>query len=82
LKKRSPISISIRNISIAAIFIAYFLAFFFGFLLIRSISQALAMPVRFCGKIAAADLSSQITITSQDEVGKLLESGCAPCRAP
>jgi len=65
---------SISSIAIAAIVIGVLLAFFFGFMLIRSISRALAMAGDVLGKIAVGDLTSQITITSQDEVGKLLEA--------
>jgi methyl-accepting chemotaxis protein len=61
-----------RNISIGAITLGILLAAFLGVMLIRNLSNALAQAVSVADKIAAGDLSSQITITSNDEMGKLL----------
>ncbi|MFZ3018774.1 MAG: methyl-accepting chemotaxis protein [Gallionella sp.] len=50
------------------------LAALMGFMLVRGIGHGLQSAMDVASKIAAGDLSSQITITSQDETGKLLEA--------
>jgi methyl-accepting chemotaxis protein len=63
-----------RNISISAIVISLLLAAFIGIMLIRAIMRPLAEAQEVAGKIAAGDLTSNIEITSNDELGKLLTS--------
>jgi len=63
-----------RNISISAIVISLLLAAFVGVMLIRAIMRPLAEAQEVAGKIAAGDLTSNIEITSNDELGKLLTS--------
>ncbi len=65
---------SIRNTAIALITIGVLLGIFIAFLLIRNLSNALAQAGSVASKIAAGDLSSQITVTSNDEVGVLLKA--------
>jgi methyl-accepting chemotaxis protein-1 (serine sensor receptor) len=63
-----------RNISISAIVISLLLAAFIGIMLIRAIMRPLAVAQEVAGKIAAGDLTSNIEITNNDELGKLLTS--------
>ncbi|HEU0186376.1 MAG TPA: MCP four helix bundle domain-containing protein, partial [Gallionellaceae bacterium] len=65
---------TIRNIAIFAITGGVILAFFLGMVLVRAISQSLALAGDVAGKIAAGDLSSSIVIKQNDEVGILLKS--------
>jgi methyl-accepting chemotaxis protein len=58
--------------SISLILIGIALASLMGFMLVRGIGRGLQSAMDVASKIAAGDLSSQITITSQDETGKLL----------
>jgi len=50
------------------------LSAFIGMMLIRAIMRPLAVAQEVAGKIAAGDLTSDIEITSNDELGKLLTS--------
>ena len=63
-----------RAISIAAIVLGIVLAATIGMLLLRAILRPLALTQEVAGKIAAGDLTSDIEITSNDELGKLLTS--------
>ncbi|MBU1424766.1 MAG: MCP four helix bundle domain-containing protein, partial [Gammaproteobacteria bacterium] len=63
-----------RNISISAIVVSLLLAAFIGYMLIRAIMRPLAEAQEVAGKIAAGDLTSNIEVTSHDEMGNLLTS--------
>ncbi len=63
-----------RNISVSAIVVGIMFAVIIGFLLLRAIMRPLAATQEVAGKIAAGDLTSNIEITSNDELGKLLTS--------
>ncbi|MFA6015314.1 MAG: methyl-accepting chemotaxis protein [Gallionellaceae bacterium] len=63
-----------RTISISLILLGIALGSWMGFMLVRGITRGLQSAMDVAGKIAAGDLSSQITITNQDETGKLLEA--------
>ncbi|MFA6014946.1 MAG: methyl-accepting chemotaxis protein [Gallionellaceae bacterium] len=63
---------SARVIAISMMLLGIALAAWMGIMLIRGIGRGLQSAMDVAGKIAAGDLTSQITITSQDEVGKLL----------
>jgi len=65
---------STRNISITVIVLGVLLALWSGFLLMRAILRPLETAQDVAGKIAAGDLSSNIVIHQNDEVGKLLHS--------
>ena len=65
---------SIRKAAIALILIGVLLGIFIAVMLIRNLSRSLGQAGEVAAKIAAGDLSSQIKIESQDEVGQLLES--------
>ena len=65
---------STRNISITIIVAGVLLALWSGFLLMRAILGPLGTAQDVAGKIAAGDLSSNIVIHQNDEVGKLLHS--------
>ncbi len=60
--------------SIILVLVALLVGSVVAFMLMRSIGRGLRQAMDVAGKIAAGDLTSQITITSQDEIGKLLES--------
>jgi methyl-accepting chemotaxis protein len=63
-----------RTLDISMILLGIALAALMGFMLVRGIGRGLKSAMDVASKIAAGDLSSQITITSQDETGKLLEA--------
>ena len=65
---------TIRNIALVAITLGLLLSFWIGFLLIRAIMRPLALAQDVAGKIAAGDLTSNIEVTSNDELGTLLTS--------
>ncbi|MBU1691565.1 MAG: MCP four helix bundle domain-containing protein [Gammaproteobacteria bacterium] len=65
---------STRNIAITVIVLGVLLALWSGFLLMRAILRPLETAQEIAGKIAAGDLSSNIVIHQNDEVGKLLHS--------
>ncbi|GAO35162.1 methyl-accepting chemotaxis protein [Sulfuricella sp. T08] len=65
---------STRNIAITIIVAGVLLALWSGFLLLRAILGPLGTAQEVAGKIAAGDLSSNIVIHHNDEVGKLLHS--------
>jgi methyl-accepting chemotaxis protein len=63
-----------RLIAIVAILLGIVLAALFGFFLVRNLSRSLAQAGDVASKIAAGDLSSQIKVENNDEVGALLHS--------
>jgi len=63
-----------RVVAICLILIGISLSSIMGFMLIRGIGRGLQSAMDVADKIANGDLSTRITITSQDEIGKLLES--------
>ena len=65
---------TIRNVAISSIVAGILLALWMGYLLLRAILRPLALTQEVAGKIAAGDLTSDIEITSNDELGKLLTS--------
>jgi methyl-accepting chemotaxis protein-1 (serine sensor receptor) len=65
---------TIRNIALVSITLGLLLSFWIGFMLIRAIMRPLALAQDVAGKIAAGDLTSNIEVDSNDELGKLLTS--------
>lgn len=63
-----------RIIAISMIALGIALAALMGIMLVRGIGRGLKSAIDVAGKIAAGDLSSQITVNGQDEVAKLLEA--------
>ncbi len=61
-----------RTVSISLIVLGILLSAWMGFMLVRGIGRGLRSAMDVASKIAAGDLSSQINIISQDEIGKLL----------
>jgi methyl-accepting chemotaxis protein len=61
-----------RTVSIVLIVLGITLAAWIGFMLVRGIGRGLQSAIEVADKIAAGDLSGQITVTSQDEIAKLL----------
>jgi methyl-accepting chemotaxis protein len=61
-----------KIVAISMILLGIFLGAWLGFMLVRGIGRGLQSAIEVADKIAAGDLSSQITITSQDEIAKLL----------
>ncbi|AMN46626.1 hypothetical protein ACG33_05845 [Steroidobacter denitrificans] len=61
-------------IIIAAIILSITLGAFVGFLLVRSISQALAAAVHIADRIAGGDLGNEVSAAGNDELGRLLDS--------
>ena len=71
-EKTQALYITVRNVSVAAIFAGLVLAGFVGLWLIRAISLPLEEAVRFAKSVAEGDLSTRIEVKSQDETGQLL----------
>jgi methyl-accepting chemotaxis protein len=65
---------TIRMVSIVSIGGGLLFAALFGFILVRSITRALAQALDVADRVAAGDLSSRIEVTSTDEVGRLLSA--------
>ena len=61
-----------RIVAISLIVLGIVMGAWLGFMLVRGIGRGLKSAIDVADKIAAGDLSSQITITSQDEIAKLL----------
>jgi len=61
-------------IIVAAIILSIGLGALVGFLLVRSIGQALAAAVHIADRIAGGDLGNEVTAASNDELGRLLDS--------
>ena len=66
--------VSSRNLAMAAIVVGLVLAAWLGFALIRAITRPLDTAVRFAYGIAHGDLTQRIEITSNDEIGQLMQS--------
>jgi methyl-accepting chemotaxis protein-1 (serine sensor receptor) len=64
--------LTVRNISILAIFVGVGLAALIGMWLIKAISVPLNEAVRLAKAVSEGDLSQKIEITSRDETGQLL----------
>jgi methyl-accepting chemotaxis protein len=71
-EKTQNLYVTVRNISIIAIFGGLALAGFIGMWLVRAISAPLDEAVRIARSVAEGDLSKSIEITSNDETGQLL----------
>ncbi|HMN44397.1 MAG TPA: methyl-accepting chemotaxis protein [Povalibacter sp.] len=63
-----------RAVIIGAIVLGIGVSALFGFLLVRSIVGALNTAVGVADRISSGDLGNNITVESQDELGRLLES--------
>ncbi len=63
-----------RNISIAAIVLGILLAAVSGFFLVRAIVRPLQLAAAVAEAVAAGDLSRNIDIVTQDEIGPLLSA--------
>ncbi|MBI3479052.1 MAG: Tar ligand binding domain-containing protein [Nitrosomonadales bacterium] len=61
-----------RIVAISLILLGIALAALMGFMLVRGIGRGLQSAIGVAEKIARGDLSSQISIASHDEIGKLL----------
>ena len=61
-----------RIVAISMILLGIAMAAWLGFMLVRGIGRGLQSAIDVADKIAAGDLSSQISVTSQDEIAKLL----------
>ncbi|MFZ5575348.1 MAG: methyl-accepting chemotaxis protein [Pseudomonadota bacterium] len=66
--------VSSRNLAMAAIVAGLVLAAWLGFALIRAITRPLDAAVRFAYGIAHGDLTQRIEVTSNDEIGQLMQS--------
>ena len=63
---------SVQAIALALILLGISLSVWIGWMLVRNIDQGLKSAINIAEKIAAGDLTSQITVVNQDEVAILL----------
>ena len=63
-----------RNVFFATLVAGLALAFGFGFLLIRSISQSLNKAIDVANKVAEGDLSQRIDVDGRDETAQLMKA--------
>jgi len=73
-ERSQTLYVMVRNGALSAMSIGLILAVIIGLRLIRAISGPLNASVRIAQGVAAGDLTQQITITSNDETGQLLQA--------